>query len=180
DVPQEGVPQAVAGMRAGDEARHVGEKRGAGLCIGVVAADEDAEVRRGGREGIGTDARGCLRQRCQERRLPRIWGADQPNVGDRLELELDPALLAWIALLVMARCAVGGRGEVHVAAPSPAATGDHHSLSSSEQLPNRLAALTAHDRPGRNAEHQIGAVPAVRAPPPTTSTWFGAEMPRLA
>ena len=80
----------------------------------------------------------------------------------------------------MARCAVGGRGEVHVAAPSPAATGDHHSLSSSEQLPNRLAALTAHDRPGRNAEHQIGAVPAVRAPPPTTSTWFGAEMPRLA
>ena len=184
DVPQECVSETVADMGARDETRHVGDQRGARIRLRLVARDEDAQVRGGGGERIGPDARSCLGERGEQRGLAGVGRAHQPDVGDRLELELDPALLARVPLLVMARGSVRGRHEVDVAAPAAPAASHHQAILSFEQLPERLAGLGPHHRSGWHTQDQVGAVSAVRPTPASTSAtpstspkykWAGGE-----
>ena len=63
-------------------------------AVRSVVQRDDAEVRRDGRERVGAHLGTRLGQRRQQGRLAGVRRADQADVGDELELELDPALLA--------------------------------------------------------------------------------------
>ncbi len=117
--------------------------------------------------------------------LPAFGAPDQADVGDQLQLELDPALLARRPLLVMGWGPMGGRHEVHVAASAAAAAGDDQPLSGRHQLAEHPAGLIASCRlrptrttvPGGTGSSTPGAVAAVGSPPRTLAAGLGAEMP---
>ena len=163
DVPQELVPQAVADVRPRNQAGHVRQERGPRLRLAVLAGDEDAQIRRGGCEGVWTDTRRRPRQRREERRLAGVRSAHDTDIGDRLQLQLDPAFLALIALLVMARRLVRGGGEVDVPTPATPAAGDHQAVAICYQLAEWVAVLDPHHCAGRHAQHELGPAAAVRA-----------------
>jgi hypothetical protein len=91
DVSQEGVAQALALVGALDETGDVGDHRAS-----LVVEDDDAQVGSGGREGVARDPGLRLGERRQQRRLAGVRRPDEPDVGDELQLELDPAFLAGL------------------------------------------------------------------------------------
>ena len=67
-------------------------------------------------KGIGRNLGMRVGEAREERRFTRVGITDKPRVGDRFQLELELASLAFLAVLVTARRLVGGRLEIHVAA----------------------------------------------------------------
>src|SRR5690606_10034041 len=59
--------------------------------------------------------------------------------GDALQLQLQPALLARLALLGQARRPIGGRGEVAVAAAAPTAPSNCDALAGPGEVAQQLA-----------------------------------------
>ena len=152
DVAQELVSQPAPLVGALDQAGQVCD-HGAPLVVEL----EDAQVGADGGEGVGADRRRRRGERRQQGRFPGIGCADQPDVGDQLQLELDPALLARLSLLGMRRSPMGGRGEMDVAAPAATAVRDHQPGTGSEQLADPLAicsvlARRADHGPGRDRQ----------------------------
>ena len=98
DVPQELQPEPLPFVRAFDDARDVGDDERA-----VVAELHDAEVGRERRERIVGDLGPRGGDDRQQRRLAGVRLADEPDVGDELELELERARLAVLARLILAR-----------------------------------------------------------------------------
>ena len=113
--------------------------------------------------GIGADLRARLGQRRQQRRLAGVRRAHQADVGDELQLELDPALLAGRALLGVRRGAMGGRREVDVAAAAAAAAATTRRVSASSSSPTQSpVGVRADDGAGRHADDDVRGVPAMR------------------
>ena len=79
----------------------------------------DPEVRLERRERIVGDLGLRRAHRRDQRRLPRVGEADQRGVGEELHLELQPVLLAVLALLREARRAARVREEAGVARARP-------------------------------------------------------------
>ena len=160
DVAQEGVAQAGARAGALDEAGHVGDGRPA-MVLGIDRLEvEDAEVRRQGREGVGRDLGIGRRQGREEGRLAGVGQADEPDVGDEPELEPQLAILARLALLGVARRAMGGRREVDVAQPAAPAAGDHHPLAGGDEVRDQVAAALVEDAgPRRHGQLELGRRP---------------------
>ena len=120
DVAEELVPQAVprrAPLRSGRGCRPRRSDRSRPTCDG-------AEVGVLGRERIVGDLGMGPRDPREQRRLAGVRQADQADVGDDLQFQGDPALLARLARLGLPRGAVGARLEVGVAVPAAAAPGD--------------------------------------------------------
>ncbi len=80
-------------------------------------------------EGIVGDLRLGGGDRGEEGRLAGIGQADQPGIGDQLQPQPDPALLACLAGIGAARRAVGRGLEMGVAEAAIAALGQHESLA---------------------------------------------------
>ena len=91
DVAQEVVAKPLALRGAGDEPRHVGHREAGG------ARRDDAEVGHERREGVVGDLGAHRAHRRDDRRLARAGVAHERDVGDRLELEDDGRLFAWLA-----------------------------------------------------------------------------------
>src|SRR6185437_6703887 len=106
-------PDALAG--ALDEAGQIGEDEL------LVAEIHDAELRLQRREGVVRDLRPRPRGRGEKRRLAGVGQADETGVGDQLEAQPDPALLAGPAKIEASRCPVRRGLEMGVAVAAVAA-----------------------------------------------------------
>ena len=91
DVAQEVQAEALALAGARDQARHVGDGEGR------LAGGDHAEVRHEGRERVVGDLRPGRGQHRDQRRLARRREPDQPDVGDRPQLEHQVDLVAGLA-----------------------------------------------------------------------------------
>ncbi len=106
--------------------------------------------------------------RADHRRLAGVGEADQPDVGEQLQVEPELLFLAGQARLGAPRRAIGGRGELGVAAAADAAPGDQEPRSRRRQvgdLDQALVLLLVDDGADRHRELDVGALPpgAVRA-----------------
>ena len=115
DMAEESVADARAFGGALDQAGYVGEDELAALV------PDDAELRAQGRERIIADLRGGVRDAVEEGRLAGVRKADEPDVGEQLQPQPDPHLLALDAGLVLARGAIGRAFVAGVAAAAHSA-----------------------------------------------------------
>ena len=119
-------------------------------------------------ERIVGDLRPRGRHGGEEGRLAGVGQADQPGIGDQLQPQPDPALLARPALVGAARRAVGRGLVVRVAEAAVAAAQQHHALAGRVEVgEQRLAVLGEDLRADRHLDHHVrraraGAVGARR------------------
>jgi len=86
-----------------------------------------------------------------------IGHAEQPHVGEELQLELQAPVLALGAARELARRAVHARLEVQVAEPACAAAGDQHARAIAVEVGDRFARFEiAHDGAHRHAQLDVG------------------------
>jgi len=99
-----------------------------------------------------------------QRRLAGVREAEQPHVGEHLQLEPQPALLPGLTGLDRERRLVGGSGEHRVAPPAAAALFGEPALAVLEQLGQHLAGVVVlHHRAERQADLDVVAPLAVLA-----------------
>ena len=110
------MAEAQAAVRAFDEPGHVGDDEAA-----VVAQADDAEIRRQRGERVVGDLRPRRRDARDQRRLAGVGEANEPDVGEQLQLEPQILVFAGLARLDFARRAVGRRREARVAHAAAAA-----------------------------------------------------------
>ena len=113
--------------------------------LGVVVDAHDAEVRLERGERVVGDLRLGRADDADERALADVGEADQRDVGHQLELELQPALLAVLALLGEARGAPLVRPELGVAATTAAAGGGQPAVAVVGQVGEQLAGVQVVD-----------------------------------
>src|SRR5205085_442470 len=119
DVHQELETKSFPFVRALDDAWNVGDDERA-----VVRELHDAEVGAERGERIVADLWSCRRDDREQRGLTGVGLADEANVGDELELELQRASLTVFARLVLARRLMRRRREERVAFAAAAALRD--------------------------------------------------------
>ena len=148
DVAEEAVAEAGAFVRAFDQAGDVGQHE-----LAAVALDH-AELRVERGERIVGDLRLRRADRGEEGGLAGVRQADEAGVGDQLQPQPDPALLARLAGIGVARRAVGRRLEVRVAEAAVAALRQHHALADLGQVgEQRLLVLVEDLRADRHLQH---------------------------
>ena len=128
----------------------------------VVLPAHDTEVRLQRRERIVGDLGLGRAHDGDQRRLPRVREADERGVGQQLELQLEPALLAVLALLREARRPARVRQEPRVPAPALSATRREPRVAVVQEVGEQLAVHRAHDGSFGNVDHEIGAALAVQ------------------
>ena len=122
----------------------------------------DAEVRLERRERVVGDLRLGRRDDADQRALADVREADEGDVGHQLQLELEPALLAVLALLGEGRRPPLVGEELGVAAPAAPAGGGHPAVAVAQQLGEHLAGVQVlDDRALRHRDHESLAAPAV-------------------
>ena len=152
------MAEAVTRVRAFDQPGHVGDDERA-----LAGQADDAEVGAERGEGIVGDLRPRRRDARNHRRLPGVGEADQPDVGEQLQMEPEILFLAGQARFGAARRAIGGRGELRVAAAADAALGDQEPLSRGRQigdLHHAVVLLLVDDGADRHLELDVGALAA--------------------
>ena len=113
----------------------------------------------------------------QEGRLAGIGQADEPGIGDQLQAQPDPALLALEARIGAARGAVGRGREIGVAEAAVAALGEQDALADLGHVGDqRLAVLVEDLRAGRHLEHHVRALGAGAVPAHAVPALLGLEM----
>ena len=130
DVGEEVVAEPGALAGALDQAGDVGEHELA------LVAFEHAEHRRERRERVVGDLRRGARQPREQRGLAGVGQPDEPDVGEQLQPQLEPALLARQAALGEARRLARGRGEALVALAARAAARDRRALARRRAAPS--------------------------------------------
>ena len=124
DVAQELVAEAVAFVRALDQAGHIGDDEAA-----VVAQRDHAQVRRERRERVVGDLRTRRGDARDQRGLAGVGESDQADVSDQLQLQAQIPLFARLAWLGPPRRAIGRRDEPRIATPAASALGDEEALA---------------------------------------------------
>src|SRR5206468_2130661 len=85
----------------------------------------------------------------------------QAGVGDHLQLEHDPAFLAWYPQLGFARSAVSGCGEGAIPAAALPAQSHSHLLIRGREIAKHVASIPVQDQGARwDSDDQIAAAPA--------------------
>ena len=106
-------------------------------------------------EGIVGDLRLRRRDGREEGRLARVGQADEARIGDQLEAQDEPALLALLAGIGPARGAVGRGGEIGVAEAAIAALREQHPLAHMGHVgDDGLAVLVEDLGAGRHLQHR--------------------------
>ena len=158
DVPQELQPQALALVRPRNEAGHVGDG------VALRPRRHDAEVGHQGRERIVGDLRPRGRQHRHERGLACGREADEPDVGERLELEHDVGGLAGLAEQRETGGLASRRGQRLVAQPPAATPSDDVLGAHAQQVDDDGPVEVLEDGAFRDRQDQVvalGAVPLV-------------------
>ena len=161
-VPQEAVPQPGALGCPADQTRHVGHHEAAPVFHTHHA---QIGVQRG--ERIVSHLRTGIGDLRDEGGLARVGHAQQAHVGQHLQLQLQPTLLARPARRGLARRAIGTALEMQVAQTAVTTLGQHNPLTMRGQVKKQLARVLVMDlRAHRHAQHDVVATLAVlvRAP----------------
>ena len=157
-MAQKIVPQAHAVGRALNQARNVGRHK-AGLGPHAHHAQHG---RKRGEVVIGYFGL-CGADGADERRFAHIGKANQPHVGNQLQLQLHLQLFAGQAGLGKARNLPRGRGKVHVAPAALAALCHHHGLVGRDVGNDKAAFGLFHQRAARHADDKVLRVFSVAA-----------------
>ena len=174
EVAEKAMAESVAGVRALDETRNVGQHEAP-----LVVEPHDSQMRIQGRERIVGHLRARCREAPHEGRLADIGVADETGVGQELELQPQRPSLARLARLDAPRRAIGRGREVLVASPATPAGRDAHFLADGDQvgqLPQPVVGARMDERAGRHLEHQIGARPAGAVRPLAVAAPPGSEL----
>ena len=126
DVAQELDAQAVAGMRALDQSRNIGDDERP--VIAVVGGD-DAQVRLERGEGVIGDLGPRGRDARNQRGLAGVRETDQSDIGQQLQLEAELVFFAGTAVLVLGGRLMRRRGEARVALAAAAAACDDETIA---------------------------------------------------
>src|SRR5699024_8689566 len=147
--------QALALARAGDEPRDVGD-RVAGLARG-----DDAEVGHERREGVVGDLRAGGREHRDERGLAGAREADEGDVRERLQLQLDVEELAGLAEQREAGRLAPPAGQGLVAEAAAAPLRQDHGGAGADEVGEHLPGGVGDDRAARDGEAPVLAAGAV-------------------
>src|SRR5690606_16701742 len=110
-----------------------------------------------------------------------VGHAEQADIGQYLELELELAMLAFFARRALARRAVGAGLEVQVAETALAAARDQLALAVAGQVGDQYAGIgVGNDGADRNAQFQVVAALAVAIRAAPVLAALGAEVARVA
>ena len=169
DVGEEVVPQARALVGALDQPGDVGDDE-----LAIVAL-ERPEHGLQGRERVGRHLRVGAREAREQRRLAGVRQADEADVGEQLEVQVDAALLPGQAALGQPRRLPRRGLEARVAAPAGAAARDRDLLAGAHEVVARAVPLE-HLRPGRDADDHRLAVGAVALRALAVPAAVGAEV----
>jgi hypothetical protein len=128
DMCQEVVPEAGAVAGAFDEAGDVGQHE-----LALVGLQRPQHRLEGGERIVG-DLGGRPREAREQRGLAGVGQPDQADVGQQLQVQMDPTLLAAQAALGEARCLTGGRGKALVAVPAQATAREDHARAGHDEV----------------------------------------------
>jgi hypothetical protein len=120
EVGEKLVTEADALARTLQQPGHVSHRE-----LASIVRVDGAQHRLDGRERVVGHLRLGVRDPPQQRRLARVREAQQGGVGDQLEPQLDPHLVAQLAHLGSGRCAPG-RGRIAPVAAAATAPRRHH------------------------------------------------------
>ncbi len=171
------MAEAVALVRAFDQARHIGDHKTA-----IAAQRDDAEVRRERGEGIIRNLRFRRRYHRDERGLAGVGKTDETHIREQLQREMQIEFFTDLARLHLARRAIGGRREVRVAQAAASAFREPHALADDGEVRYlrelaRLGILRVDQRADRNGDVEILAAasgPSAPAPlPPRGALYSG-------
>src|SRR5690348_4078923 len=129
NVPEKSIAQTRARMRAFYQTRYVGNHKRT-----KISEINHAEVRFQRRERVVGDLRTGRGNSRDESRLARVWETCQTNIGKQLQLELQFALFATAAALVITRRTIRRAGEVSVAKATAAATRSEPTITIAVQV----------------------------------------------
>ncbi len=136
DVGQEVVPEAGATARALDQPGDVGDHE---LAVqGPLCPErgvEHAQHRRERREGVVGDLRRRAGEARDQRGLARVRQPHEADIGQQLQLQLEPPFLAGQPTLGEPRRLPGRGGEALVALATAASSGRRRPLAVGQQLP---------------------------------------------
>ncbi len=116
-MPQKAVAQPRPGMSALDQAGDIGQDQTAAVDL------RDPQIGLQGRERIVGGLRTGFGESRQQSRLAGVRSADDPDVGQQAQLQLEASLLPGLAPLGDARRLQPGGGEASVTPTAPPATG---------------------------------------------------------
>ena len=123
------------------------------------SSSERAEHRRERRERVVGDLRPCAGEARQQRGLAGVGDADEADVGDQLQAQLDPPVLARKAALAETGRLARRSGELLVAPPAAAAASRDDALARLEQVEAR-AVRQRHLGSRRERDHDVLALRA--------------------
>ena len=116
EVTQELMAKPCTFRGAFDQARDVGDNKTA-----VVIDTHHAQIRVQGCERIISTLRFCRRHRADEGRFACIRHAEQADIGEHFQFELEAARIAFPAAGELPRCTVGAGFEIQIATTAIAA-----------------------------------------------------------
>src|SRR5690606_26731206 len=148
----------------------------------AVRLDADhAQVRVKGGERIVRDLRRRRRDRADEGALAGVREAQQADVGQQLQFELEQALLALLARRRLPRRAVGRALEVHVAQAALAAARDQQALAVAGEVADHLVGVDVdHHRAYRDGDDLVLAALAVHLAAHAVLAALGLELALVA
>jgi hypothetical protein len=158
-MPQKIVSETNTGMCAFDQPGNIGDDKD------LVADLHNAKVRAQGRKRIIGDLWACRADGRQEGGFSGIGEADQPYIGDQLELKVELEFFARLAKLGDARDLVGRGGKMGITQPAFASTRGEQALACSNKIDSIALALDLgmNNSAGRHFDHQVFAIAAVLA-----------------
>src|SRR5882724_2174064 len=149
---EEPEAQALPHVRALDDTGNIrGDERP------VVRERHHTEVRLERREGVIGDLRASGGNDGEQRALARVRLAQEPDVGDQFEHQLELSFLAVLARLPFARAAMRRSGEARVAAAAAPTLRHEQGVAAREHLADELTGRgVAHLGAGWDREVEVG------------------------
>ncbi len=175
-VAQELVAQARTFGRAFDQAGDVGDHEAA-----VLGGAHHAEVGREGGEGVVRHLGLGRRHRADEGGLAGVGHAEQADVGQHLQFQVQREALAFLAHGLLPRRTVGAGLEVDVAQAAAAAAGEQDLLAVLVEVGDQLAGfVVGDDGADREAQRDVLAALAIAFLAAAVLAALGAEAAGVA
>src|ERR1700730_18868285 len=154
-MPEEASADAGPLARSFDQSGEIGQDKL------VVVLPNDAELRLQGRERVVGDFRPGMGDRHEQGRFAGIGQPDETGVGDQLQAQPDPSLVARPAGIGAARRAIGRALEMRIAETAVAASQKDAPLAGAGQVGEHYPIILIHDlRAYRYAQYEILAARA--------------------
>jgi hypothetical protein len=144
------MSKAATFTRPLDQTRNIGDD-----ILETIVKPHDAEIGFEGREGIVSDLRLRRRNARDQRGFTDVGISDERNVSHELDLEIEPALLANLALFCERRGPTGVRKEAGIALASLSTSGSHPTVTLGHEISKNSALSIENDRSFRYVDEEI-------------------------